>query len=190
MPTAQKQRWLIVGLGNQGRKYTRTRHNLGARVVEALRHDVKLPALKAHTELFARTASHTSLILAVPTTFMNDSGRAIRALLQYAHLPAERLVVVHDDKDLTFGTVKLQKNRSAAGHRGVASVIDALGTKDFWRLRVGIGAPPLAIPTEEYVLQRFTTAEEKIWNATGLKKSLTILCTHVDTTAHRVHDAI
>lgn len=173
-----QSRWLIVGLGNPGMKYARTRHNLGARVVGALRRDGKLPAFKTHAGLLARTVSHTSLILAVPTTFMNDSGRAIRALLQDTHLPAEQLVVVHDDKDLAFGTVKLQKNRSAAGHRGVTSVIDTLGTKDFWRLRVGIGAPPSATPTEEYVLQRFTILEEQAWKTAGLRKALTLLQTH------------
>lgn len=189
MPTAQKRRWLIIGLGNPGRKYDRTRHNLGARIVESLRRDLKLPALKTHVALRARITSNGSLILAVPTTFMNTSGRTIGALLQDAHLTPDRLVVIHDDKDLTFGTVKLQKNRSAAGHRGVGSVIDTLGTKDFWRLRVGIGVPPLGTPMEEYVLQRFTATEEQALKTSGVFFTAhAILRTHIDMNAQRVYD--
>lgn len=184
------QKWLIVGLGNPGRTYARTRHNLGTRVIDGLRRELKLPTLTTRTALHARTLSTVSLVMAVPTTYMNDSGRAVGALLKDTCLCPAQLVVVHDDKDLAFGTVKMQKNRSAAGHRGVASVMDALGTQDFWRLRIGIGPPPFGTPMQDYVVQRFTTGEEQAWTTTGLQKSLALLRTHIDTNTHRIYDTV
>lgn len=92
---------------------------------------------------------------------MNESGQAVRLLLKKYRIPLDRLLIVHDDKDLAFGTMKLQKGRSAAGHRGVQSVIDALGSREFWRLRVGVGSPPPGKPTDEYVLRPFAENEEE-----------------------------
>lgn len=151
--------WLIVGLGNPGRKYARTRHNLGFRVTEHLRSHLGEPAFRVSPTLHARV-SRGSHLLAIPTTFMNDSGRAVRALIRKCRIPLDHLCVVHDDKDLKFGTIKLQKNRGSAGHRGVQSVIDALGSREFWRLRVGVGSPPPEKPTDEYVLEAFAENEE------------------------------
>lgn len=159
MPTAQREKWLIVGLGNPSVNYARTRHNLGARVVEALKREPAQPAFRTARTLHARV-SRGAATLAIPTTFMNDSGRAVRALVRHERVPLERLLVVHDDKDLAFGQLKLQKSRSAAGHNGVQSIIVALGTNDFWRLRVGIGGPPAGTTTDAYVLMTFSGDEE------------------------------
>lgn len=151
--------WLVVGLGNPGRQYARTRHNLGARVVEAFRNDRGQPAFRTAAALAARV-SRGEHLLAIPTTFMNESGRAVRALVKKFRIPLDRLLLVHDDKDLAFGQSKLQRGRSSAGHRGVQSIIDTLGTNAFWRLRVGIGKPPPRTTTEAFVLQPFSPVEE------------------------------
>lgn len=163
--------WLIVGLGNPGRKYARTRHSLGARVVETLRQELGQPALRTQKSFEARV-SFGSVILALPTTFMNASGMAVASLVQKYRIPLDRLLIVHDDKDLAFGTVRLQRNRSAAGHRGVQSVIDALGSKAFWRLRVGIGAPPDGVETDTFVLQPFAKDEEQTLADTVIPEAL------------------
>ncbi|MDP3685392.1 MAG: aminoacyl-tRNA hydrolase, partial [bacterium] len=161
MPTAPSHgRWLVVGLGNPGPKYEHTRHNLGTRVVEALRVSLEQPPFRAARALSARV-SEGSVILAIPTTFMNDSGEAVAALVQKFRVPLDHLIVVHDDKDLAFGKLKLQRGRGAAGHRGVDSIIAVVGSNNFWRLRVGIGAPPAGVETDTYVLEPFTQAEEK-----------------------------
>lgn len=151
--------WLIVGLGNPGKEYSRTRHNLGARVVRALREPLRYPAFRLSRDLLAWVSKGTH-VLAIPTTFMNESGRATQLLLKKHRIPLDHLLLVHDDKDLAFGQLKLQRARNAAGHRGVQSVIDSLGTNDFYRLRAGIGAPPAGLETEDYVLQPFTSVEE------------------------------
>lgn len=152
-------RWLVVGLGNPGKKYARTRHTLGARVVQALKASLRQPAFRASRALRARV-SHGERLLAVPTTFMNESGQAVRLLLKKYRIPLDRLLIVHDDKDLAFGTMKFQKGRSSAGHRGVQSVIDTLGSKNFWRFRLGIEAPPNGVALDAYVLHAFTEHEE------------------------------
>lgn len=157
--------WLIIGLGNPGARYARTRHNLGARVAETLREFLGQPAFRRHRDLHARVSRGAGL-LAIPTTFMNASGRAVRSLVRRSTVPLDRLLVIHDDKDLAFGTLKLQRGRSSAGHRGVQSVIDALGSNTFWRLRIGIGAPPAGTATDEFVLQPFTETEERALSKT------------------------
>ncbi len=152
--------WLIVGIGNPGKKYSRTRHNLGARVVRALRETLRQPAFRLSRELRAWISTGTHA-LAIPTTFMNESGVAAQSLMKKYRISPDHLLLVHDDKDLAFSTRKLQKNRSSAGHRGVQSVINAIGTKNFWRLRLGIGAPSTNEATDAYVLQPFSDSEEK-----------------------------
>lgn len=154
-----RKRWLVVGLGNPGPQYARTRHNLGFRVTERLQSRLAQPAFRASPALHARVSRGENL-LAIPTTFMNDSGRAVRAIIQKYRIPLDHLCVVHDDKDLKFGTIKLQKNRGSAGHHGVQSVIDTLGSREFWRLRVGVGSPPPGTPTDAYVLNAFAENEE------------------------------
>lgn len=150
---------LIVGLGNPGQQYARTRHNLGERVVTALADTLGQTTFRVSKNLHMRVSKGTQL-LAIPTTFMNESGRAVAALMKKERIPLDHLLVVHDDKDLAFGKMKLQKGRSSAGHRGVQSVIEELGSNALWRLRLGIGTPPKGTPTDAYVLKNFAKEEE------------------------------
>lgn len=153
---------LIVGLGNPGKKYERTRHNVGFLAVDALRNDTfsewkLLKSLEA--EASEGEIEGKKVILLKPQTFMNLSGRAVSAAMKKYRITYEHLIVIHDDLDIPFGEIKAQKNKSAAGHNGVQSVIDALGTKDFWRMRVGIGARPKEMASDVFVLQKFSVAE-------------------------------
>lgn len=154
-----RKHWLVVGLGNPGQKYARTRHTLGARVVETLAK--QLGRTFRHARALHARVSRGRQCVAIPTTFMNESGHAVTALVAKEKVPLDHLLIVHDDKDLAFGTIKLQKGRGSGGHRGVQSVIEAVGSQAFWRLRVGIGAPQPGTPTDAYVLQTFTKNEEQ-----------------------------
>lgn len=153
------QKILVVGLGNPGKKYERTRHNLGARVVIAFAKAHEYPRFVERTSDHARISKNAHL-LALPTTFMNESGVAVRALVSRERIPLDCLLVVHDDKDIPLKEMKLQRNRSSAGHKGVQSIIDALGSQDFWRLRLGVGTEQAEIATDEFVLQPFSPDEE------------------------------
>lgn len=133
---------LIVGLGNPGLKYEKTRHNIGQRVVDAL----------VGQEVVAR--------LYKPRSFMNLSGPEVAEQLRFHKLGPSDLLVIHDELDLSFGDTRLQFGRSSAGHRGVESIIAELGTDAFWRLRVGVG-PRGNVPGDQFVLERFSDVEER-----------------------------
>lgn len=155
---------LVVGLGNPGRRYARTRHNIGWRVVDALAGPKTAwqESKKMNAEYYRLTIGTHEVELLKPLTFMNASGTAVVAVAKKHRLPRANILVVHDDKDLPFGTVRVAQNSRSAGQRGVQSIIDALGSQEFTRVRVGIGNPALAkTPTDEFVLQPFTAAEEK-----------------------------
>lgn len=150
--------FIIVGLGNPGKKYELTRHNLGFRVLDLL---AGSNWEEKYDSQFLKLAD---VILAKPQTFMNNSGRAVKEILKY--YPAAELIVIHDDLDFPLGTLKIQKNSSAAGHNGVKSLIEELGTQDFIRIRLGIDNPEARgqVPGEDFVLQKFSSDEEKIVN--------------------------
>ena len=156
---------LIVGLGNPGLKYEKTRHNLGFRIAEELARQIKFNHWKVDLQFHASiTQGHFNnqkIILAKPQTFMNNSGSAAKALAKYYKIPFEEILVIHDDIDLPLGKIKIQQGRGAAGHKGVQSVIDQLKTKDFIRMRVGIFSEA-CLDTEKFVLEKFTGQEEKI----------------------------
>jgi PTH1 family peptidyl-tRNA hydrolase len=151
---------IVVGLGNPGRRYRGTRHNLGREVVARLAQDC---GVRLEDEGFVRTArvnrSGLSLWLAVPETYMNVSGEAVRGLLRRRRRPPGDLLVVHDDLDLPLGRLRLRPGNGAGGHNGIRSIIDALGTGMFPRLRVGIGRPPQGVDPAEFVLQPFAPPE-------------------------------
>lgn len=168
----------MVGLGNPGAEYAHTRHNVGARVVETLREQLGHAAFRRAKALRARV-SKGQITLAIPETFMNASGDAVNALVRYFHTPIECLLLVHDDKDLAFGRLKLERGRGAAGHHGVDSVIGALNSKAFWRLRVGIGAPPPQLPVEKFVLQDFSADEEAQLTEDVLPRAIALLSEHL-----------
>lgn len=164
--------FLIVGLGNPDAKYERTWHNLGFLVVEAVRSahadqfDPWRRKSRLHSDLCEGSIGGQRVVLAKPQTYMNRSGEAIAALLHSYRLTPDELWVVHDEVDLPLGRHKLSADASAAGHRGVASVIEALGTQAFARFRLGIATERLGkIPTEDYVLTSPTTQEESVVSA-------------------------
>jgi len=151
---------LIVGLGNPGGAYQYTRHNAGFLFLNTLVSNFKLEK-KFKAEIAKGGSGKKKIIYAKPQTFMNNSGTAVQSLLQYYKLQATSLLVVHDEVDLPLGKVKLTKNSSSAGHNGVKSVIEALGTKEFLRIRIGIETRTSRDepPTDPFVLQLFTEKE-------------------------------
>ncbi|MFH1207077.1 MAG: aminoacyl-tRNA hydrolase [Patescibacteria group bacterium] len=149
---------LIVGLGNPGKEYRDTRHNLGTVAIEPFSADYE----NKFDSLISKFNGQDALI-ALPQTYMNESGRAVAAIKNFYKITEENIWVAHDDVDLPLGTIRVSHNASAAGHRGVQSIIDHMGTQNFWRIRLGIGRPAGNIPTDAYVLQKFTQEElEKI----------------------------
>jgi peptidyl-tRNA hydrolase, PTH1 family len=153
---------LIVGLGNPGKKYEGTRHNIGFQVLDLLAGSRSHDEGGWENKYDAQFLKLDDLILAKPQTFMNLSGKAVSQMLKY--YPEAELIIIHDELDFPLGTIKVMKNISSAGHNGVQSIIDELGTKDFIRIRLGINNPETKgqIPSEDYVLQKFTEPEQQI----------------------------
>lgn len=153
---------LIVGLGNPDRQYEKTRHNLGARLVEALRQALELPAWKEQPSLFGAVTKKAEVLLVRPTVFMNESGKTVASSAQWFQVPPERIWIVLDDVDLPFLETRARTSGSAGGHKGLQSALDWLKTENVNRFRIGIGSNrPLKIPSEAYVLQPFTQDEER-----------------------------
>lgn len=148
--------WLAVGLGNPGRDYSATPHNAGSRALEKLARklNVDLRSWKGSALAGSGQAAGTRIVLARPATFMNESGRAVAALMRLYRISNDRLIVLHDDIDLSPATLRLKKGGSSAGHRGVESIARSLGSDDFYRVRIGVGRPTSSAkdPTE-YVLE-------------------------------------
>jgi PTH1 family peptidyl-tRNA hydrolase len=162
MSEGTEQGWLlVVGLGNPGRKYAQNRHNAGFhcldRLAEAYQMSFDTERDKAKVAL-GRVAGRR-VVLAKPQTFMNDSGVAVGALARFYKVEPAQVLVVFDDLDLPQGTLRLRPRGSAGGHRGMLSIMQHLGTRDFPRLRVGIGRPPGQMPPKAYVLQDFDADE-------------------------------
>jgi len=156
---------LIVGLGNPGKKYDRTRHNAGFWWVDAVaaRHRAawKKEAKFHGLMTIVDEGAHLFRLLK-PDTYMNESGRSVSALQRFFHIDPECLLVVHDELDLPPGTVKLKKGGGTGGHNGLESIVEHLGTKDFWRLRVGIGHPGHKDLVADYVLHEARREEQEL----------------------------
>lgn len=155
--------YLIAGLGNPGSKYKLTRHNAGFLFLDYLADTLK--ANFSSSKWKASTAlsdfSGDRLLLVKPESYMNLSGRPLAAAASYYRIVPEKIIVVHDDLDLPFGAVKVSVNRGAGGHKGVASIIEQLGSRNFIRFRIGIGRPEGPVPIEKYVLLKMTDNEVK-----------------------------
>lgn len=158
-PSPATNRWLIVGLGNPGREYEGSRHNLGFMVVDELarRHAGRASDRAAKSLTGRIRLGDVEVVLAKPQTMMNLSGQALKALRAKYGVPLERTVIVHDELDLPFGRLQVRAGGSSAGNHGVDSIIAALGTKDFARIRIGIGKPPG--DGADHVLSPFTESE-------------------------------
>jgi PTH1 family peptidyl-tRNA hydrolase len=158
--------FLIVGLGNPGPGYAGNRHNVGAMVLDELaaRAGVRLsPGKGARSRALAgegRLAGRR-VVLARPLSYMNESGGPVRGLLDYHRLPADDLVVVHDELDLPFSVVRLKRGGGEGGHNGLRSISRSTGTKDYLRVRVGIGRPPGRQDPADFVLKDFSSTERK-----------------------------
>lgn len=152
---------VVLGLGNPGRKYARTRHNLGFLVVDRIASENQVAVDKEkHSALVGDWQKDGERILLVkPQTFMNHSGEAVRQLLRYFELAPGDLVVIHDDLDLPFGRIRIRPGGSAGGHRGVLSILEVLAEGEFFRVRMGIGRPPPGIDPTDYVLAPFSSEE-------------------------------
>ncbi|GIX46649.1 MAG: peptidyl-tRNA hydrolase [Candidatus Tectimicrobiota bacterium] len=152
---------LVVGLGNPGRRYAQTRHNLGFMVIDALaaRHRIAVQASVGEAWCGQGTIAGQPVLLAKPQTYMNASGKAVVTLAHAYLREGEKLIVVHDDIDLPLGKIRLKRGGGDAGHLGVRSVIACLGHGDFFRVRLGIGRPPRKEEVVDYVLSPFAPAE-------------------------------
>jgi len=152
---------LVVGLGNPGDEYARTKHNVGAEVVELLaaRHGARLKKGKERALVDQVTAGGKRLALAIPLTYMNDSGAAVRALVRRYGVEPEQLVVVHDALDLPLGGLKLTEGGGLAGHNGLRSIKSHLHTAAFLRVRIGVGKPVSKEQGADHVLSKFSKRE-------------------------------
>lgn len=155
--------YLLIGLGNPGREHRDNRHNAGFILIDRLIVRLNARGLKVQSKAIVTTATYEDrkLILAKPQTYMNLSGQSAQGLLNFYKLPMENMLVAHDDLDLPFGTIRIRPGGGPGGQRGMASTIERLGTKDFPRLRIGIGRPPGRMDPAAYVLQDFSRDEMK-----------------------------
>ena len=160
---------LIVGLGNPGTKYSQTRHNAGAEYVEQLASKllVTLAADKKYLGLYAKAMLNgKSIHLLIPTTYMNLSGSSVAALANFYKIPAENILVVHDELDIGPGTARFKKSGGHGGHNGLRDIISKLGNnKNFYRLRIGIGHPGQAKDVANFVLSKAPSSEQQMTQA-------------------------
>lgn len=158
-----EERWLIVGLGNPGPDYAGNRHNGGYMVADELasRIGARFRLGKSRAQVADGRLAGSPVTLGKPLTFMNDSGGPVAGLRDYYRLPAERIVVIHDELDLPFGTIRLKRGGGDNGHNGLRSVTASLGTRDYHRVRFGIGRPPGRQDPAAFVLRDFSSAERK-----------------------------
>ena len=156
--------FLIVGLGNPGREYRETRHNAGYMVVDGLcqAFSIRLARLQSKALIGSGAWETNRIVMAKPQTYMNLSGQCVASLLRFYKTPLEQLLVIHDDLDLPVGTLRMRPAGGSAGQRGLASIIQQLGTQDFPRLRIGIGRPPGQMDPADYVLERFTASDKVV----------------------------
>ena len=156
-----KTLWLIAGLGNPGRKYSETRHNIGFLVIDRLAEKYDIPMLrnKFDTRFGMGEIERFKVILAKPMAFMNRSGMPIIALAKYHKLKLDQVLVIHDDIDIILGNLKIKAKGGHGGHNGLKSIIDAVGGNEFPRVRVGIGRPGEHIDVTNHVLGKFSLDE-------------------------------
>jgi peptidyl-tRNA hydrolase, PTH1 family len=161
--TADGDRWLIVGLGNPGPQYAGNRHNVGFMCADTLAAELGSAFKRDRSRAMTVTGRLAGLpvVLAKPMSFMNVSGGPVASLRAFYKLPNDRIVVIHDELDLPFGTVRLKLGGGDNGHNGLRSVTSALGSRDYYRIRIGIGRPPGRMDPADYVLRDFAPAERK-----------------------------
>ena len=157
--------YLVVGLGNPGSQYEATRHNVGFRAVDALAKEagVKIDRAKFQALTAQATVGGVRVLLRKPQTYMNLSGVAVKQAADFYKVPPERVLVLFDDIDLDVGRLRIRRNGSAGGHNGIKSIISSLGSQEFPRIKIGVGAKPHPdYDLADWVLSRFTLAEQKL----------------------------
>lgn len=160
---SEKRRWLIVGLGNPGPKYLLTRHNVGFICLDRYVDSLNLSGWSTQEKalLLKIKGQENELFLTKPQTYMNLSGESVQPLMAYYKIPLENLIVLHDEIDIPFGKLRIQKNRGAGGHNGLKSINERLGTQDYARIKIGVGRPPHPeMNVADYVLQNFSNEEQ------------------------------
>jgi len=160
----ETERWLIIGLGNPGAEYAGNRHNCGFMVADVLAERIGARFKRDRSRAVVATGrlAGFAVTLAKPQTFMNLSGGPVAAVRSFYKVPLERIVVVHDELDLPFEAIRLKLGGGDSGHNGLRSVTAALGTRDYLRVRVGIGRPPGRMDPADFVLRDFSAAERKL----------------------------
>jgi PTH1 family peptidyl-tRNA hydrolase len=161
----QQQTILIVGLGNMGKEYEGTRHNIGFEITDYFAKQQEFPDWQDKKDLKCRIAAHTigatRVILAKPTTFMNLSGEGVQAIQNYYKIYNQQTLVVHDELDIPFGQIRVRQGGASAGHNGLKSLIQLLG-EDFYRVRIGIGPKmPEQMDSSDYVLAKFSADQNE-----------------------------
>ena len=156
--------YLIAGLGNPGREYHNTRHNVGFMVIDRLSSVLKISVARMQSKAMIGIGNDgpSKIILIKPMTYMNLSGQAVASILHFYKVPLEHLLVAHDDIDLPLGTLRMRSSGGSAGQKGLASTIERLGTEEFPRLRVGIGRPPGQKMAADYVLLPFGRDDQEL----------------------------
>ena len=153
---------IIIGLGNPGKKYLGTRHNVGFEFLDKLKKELDFPEFEFNKKFNAEISTKKETALVKPQTFMNLSGEAVRSILDFYKLSPEDILVIHDDKDIALGEYRLADDSSSAGHNGVQNIIENLGTQKFKRIRIGVGIET-NLPSDVFVLQKFSEEElEKV----------------------------
>jgi peptidyl-tRNA hydrolase, PTH1 family len=161
--TDQMEPFIIFGLGNPGREYERTRHNIGFIAIDKLSIAWKIDLSRVRYKSINGEGrfDQTKVILVKPLTFMNRSGNAVQSFINFYKITPDRVLVIHDDLDLPFGSLRIRSSGGSAGQRGMQSIITRIGTNEFARLRVGIGRPPGRMEAADYVLQKFSEKDQK-----------------------------
>ena len=156
-------RWVVVGLGNPGDKYARTRHNAGVITLDELlsRTHSNLKRHKSGCAIAETGFGEGRMVLAKPMSYMNESGRPVRELVRWYKVPDEQVIVLHDELDIPFEEVRIKIGGGTAGHNGVSSVASHLGSKNFLRVRIGVGRPRGRQDPADYVLSDFSSSERK-----------------------------
>jgi PTH1 family peptidyl-tRNA hydrolase len=155
---------IIIGLGNPGKKYERTRHNAGFQAIDGIAEDLHAAiSQEKHNGLIGKTRiADMDVVLAKPQTYMNDSGRAVSAIVRDSYATVADLIVLHDELDLPLGTVRVKIGGGHGGHNGLRSIIEYLGSSDFVRVRIGIGRPAPGLDPADYVLSPFLGEEKPV----------------------------
>ena len=169
---------LIVGLGNPGKAYAGNRHNIGFRCINSLArlHAISTKQRQCQAQVGTGQIAGTLVVLAKPRTYMNLSGKSLKSLMQRFRAGPDDIVVIHDDLDLPLGKIRLYQGGGSGGHKGLESIISCLESRDFLRIRVGIGRPSEGDDPVDYVLGNFTPAEEKVIAETVTRVSQAIAC--------------